>query len=139
VSTDDVRSEVKQEVGDGQARTIASQDQRIAAMAETETAQDAEIGRLDAAAATSDALVAELTAKALVRDARIAELVAEVEGLTAAMERRAVIEQAKGVIMSTMQCGPDAAFAVLVAQSQRENRKLSAIAAELAAMQDRRS
>lgn len=71
------------------------------------------------------------------QDARIAELVAEVDGLLAAMEHRAVIEQAKGVIMNTMHCSADAAFAVLVAQSQAQNRKVREIAAEIAAGQER--
>jgi AmiR/NasT family two-component response regulator len=53
------------------------------------------------------------------------------------MEHRAVIDQAKGVIMHTLHCGPDAAFAVLVAQSQAENRKVRDIAAEIAARQER--
>jgi AmiR/NasT family two-component response regulator len=71
------------------------------------------------------------------RDERIAALVAEVEGLNAAMEHRAIIEQAKGVIMSTLGCSDDAAFAVLVQQSQFQNRKLWDIAEELAHSQDR--
>ena len=78
-----------------------------------------------------------LEAEALLKDARIAELVQEVDGLHRAMDHRAVIEQAKGVIMGTMGCGPDAAFAVLVAQSQAQNRKLWDIALELAQAQDR--
>jgi AmiR/NasT family two-component response regulator len=81
--------------------------------------------------------VVRLRTEALVRDERLAELVREVEQLHAAREHQAVIEQAKGVIMSTMQCNADAAFAVLVAQSQTQNRKLRDIAAELVALQDR--
>jgi len=81
--------------------------------------------------------IAALEAEALARDERIRELVHEVEGLEAAREHAAVIEQAKGVIMATMGCGPDAAFAVLVAQSQAQNRKLRDVAAELAGSQDR--
>jgi hypothetical protein len=60
-----------------------------------------------------------LKAKALLRDGRIADLVEEVEGLQR-LEHAAAIEQAKGVIMHTAHCGPDAAFAVLVARSQRK-------------------
>jgi len=37
-----------------------------------------------------------------------------------------------------MGCGPDAAFAALVVQSQTENRKLAEIATELVAAQDQR-
>lgn len=81
--------------------------------------------------------IAALEAEALARDERIRELVREVEGLEAARVHAAVIEQAKGVIMATMGCGPDAAFAVLVAQSQAQNRKLRDVAAELAGSQDR--
>jgi ANTAR domain/GAF domain len=49
-------------------------------------------------------------------------------GLEHAMASRAVIEQAKGMIMVTGGCGPDEAFARLVATSQRTNRKLRDIA-----------
>jgi anti-anti-sigma factor len=68
-------------------------------------------------------------------DERIADLVREVEGLKTAMEHRATIEQAKGVIMATMRCGPEEAFALLVTQSQQENRKLWQIAAHLVRVQ----
>jgi AmiR/NasT family two-component response regulator len=84
-----------------------------------------------------DDRIKELEAEALVRDARIAALVDEVDGLLAARENAAVIEQAKGVIMSTTRCSADAAFAVLVAASQRENVKLATIAARIAAAQGR--
>ena len=87
------------------------------------------IERLQAAALVSDAA-------AVVSEARIAELVAEIEVLHRQMEHRAVIEQAKGVLMSSMQIGPDAAFAVLVAASQRENVKLRDVAARIASSQD---
>jgi hypothetical protein len=92
---------------------------------------------LERAARDRNERIERLEADALLSDARIAGLVAEVEGLNQAMEHRAVIEQAKGVIMSTMGCGADAAFAVLVVQSQTQNRKLWAVAAELAGLQVR--
>jgi hypothetical protein len=44
------------------------------------------------------------------------------------MEHRAVIEQAKGVLMATMGCRPDAAFAELAARSMNQNRKVRDIA-----------
>jgi AmiR/NasT family two-component response regulator len=69
------------------------------------------------------------------RDARIADLVSEVDGLNAALENRDVIGQAKGIIMSAMHCTADAAFAVLVQQSQLQNRKLWEVASELVAQQ----
>ena len=53
------------------------------------------------------------------------------QDLAAAMKSRAVIEQAKGILMGAQRCGPDEAFQVLVRASQRENRKLREIAEEL--------
>ena len=57
--------------------------------------------------------------------------------LAAALESRATIEQAKGVIMATTGCTPDDAFDLLRQQSQTENRKLRDIAAEVVARQKR--
>ena len=71
-----------------------------------------------------------------VRNEQIAALIHEIEQLHKAMESRAAIEQAKGVLMATMRIGPDAAFAVLVAASQRENRKVREIAERLVASQE---
>jgi GAF domain-containing protein len=48
--------------------------------------------------------------------------------LTRAMESRAVIEQAKGVLMSTHRVTADDAFDLLVARSQNQNRKLREVA-----------
>lgn len=53
------------------------------------------------------------------------------EQLGQAMQYRAVIEQAKGVLMATGGRNADEAFQVLVRASQRENRKLRDIAADL--------
>lgn len=53
--------------------------------------------------------------------------------LQESMASRAVIEQAKGIVMATQRCHADDAFAVLVRRSQHENRKLRDIAAELVA------
>ena len=49
----------------------------------------------------------------------------------AAIERRDVIGQAKGLIMAESQVTADEAFAMLVTASQRENRKLYQIAQDL--------
>jgi GAF domain-containing protein len=51
--------------------------------------------------------------------------------LQQAMASRAVIEQAKGILMAAQRCSPDEAFAILVRASQNQNRKLRAIAAEI--------
>ena len=53
--------------------------------------------------------------------------------LTIAMESRAEIEQAKGILMATQRCSPEEAFDLLRRASQRENRKLREIAAEIVA------
>jgi GAF domain-containing protein len=53
------------------------------------------------------------------------------ENLSTAMEHRAEIEQAKGIIVGASGCTPDEAFELLVKQSQHENRKLREIAIEL--------
>lgn len=51
--------------------------------------------------------------------------------LQAAMETRAVIEQAKGVLMAQQKCNADEAFDLLIRVSQRENRKLRTIAQDI--------
>jgi GAF domain-containing protein len=50
-----------------------------------------------------------------------------------AMENRAVIEQAKGIIMGERRCSADEAFAVLAKVSQESNRKVRDVAASLVA------
>ena len=55
------------------------------------------------------------------------------EQLRDAMASRAVIEQAKGIVMARERCNADAAFDALVRTSQRANRKLRDVAAELVA------
>ena len=53
--------------------------------------------------------------------------------LRQAMQSRAVIEQAKGVLMAGRGCSPDEAFAVLVDLSQQTNRKLRVVAESVVA------
>ncbi|MEO3924152.1 GAF and ANTAR domain-containing protein [Micromonosporaceae bacterium B7E4] len=48
-----------------------------------------------------------------------------------AMQSRAVIEQAKGIVMAERRCTPEEAFAILVKVSQDSNRKLRDVAAAL--------
>jgi GAF domain-containing protein len=60
------------------------------------------------------------------------------EQLDQAMKSRAVIEQAKGIVISTMRCDADQAFEVLVKQSQQQNRKLHEIAKEIVTNASRR-
>ena len=53
--------------------------------------------------------------------------------LNAALRSRAVIEQAKGILMGAQRCSADEAFQVMVRASQRENIKLRDIAARIVA------
>jgi GAF domain-containing protein len=53
--------------------------------------------------------------------------------LAKAMESRAVIEQAKGIVMHEQRCSADDAFALLTKVSQQANIKLRDIAAEMVA------
>lgn len=55
------------------------------------------------------------------------------EQLRTALTSRAVIDQAKGIIMAVRQVDADTAFAALVERSQRENRKLREVAEEFVA------
>jgi len=55
------------------------------------------------------------------------------EQMRQAMEGRAVIEQAKGVLIAQHRCTADEAFTRLVEASQRSNRKLRDVAAALVA------
>lgn len=80
------------------------------------------------------------------KDEEIQALMAEVNDLNLlvghlerAIENRSVIEQAKGIIMAAAGCCSDAAFAVLVAQSQAQNVKVRTLAEELVRRQNRKS
>jgi GAF domain-containing protein len=55
------------------------------------------------------------------------------EQLQQAMQSRAVIEQAKGILMGQRRCGPQEAFDLLVLLSQSSNRKLRDVAEALVA------
>jgi len=55
------------------------------------------------------------------------------ENLQRAMQSRAVIEQAKGILMGQNRCSADEAFAMLSLASQRSNRKLRDVAADIVA------
>lgn len=51
--------------------------------------------------------------------------------LREALRSRAVIEQAKGMLMARHRCDPDTAFGMLVAASRRDGRKLRDVAASM--------
>ena len=69
----------------------------------------------------------------------MAELINEIAGLRRAMASRAVIEQAKGIIIGSVGCDEDRAFEMLVRQSQHENRKLREVAEDLVRSKQRRA
>lgn len=58
---------------------------------------------------------------------------AENAQLREALGSRAVIEQAKGMLMAQHECDADTAFRVLVAASRRDGRKVRDVAASMAA------
>ena len=66
------------------------------------------------------------------------EAIEELEHLRVALEHRGSIELAKGLLMATLDCDEETAFAHLVAASQRSSRKLYAVAATLVAEHERR-
>jgi GAF domain-containing protein len=72
--------------------------------------------------------VAEAIAVAVVNAAAHAELADETRNMRTAMESRAVIEQAKGVLMAQRHVDAEVAFEILREASQRYNRKLRDIA-----------
>ena len=73
-----------------------------------------------------------VAAQTLIRDSRlVAELVSLRDNLTSALTSRAVIDQAKGIVMAKRGCTADEAFRVLTRLSNRSNRKLRDIAAEV--------
>lgn len=63
----------------------------------------------------------------------------ELDNIREALETRDLIGQAKGIIMGSMRCTADEAFLLLKKQSQAENLKLNAIAAEVVARTQRRT
>jgi hypothetical protein len=119
--------------------TLKIRDARILELLATIDLEESRITDLLSRLARTDDRVSELLEVIDLRDEQIVSLAVEIEGLLASQEFRGVIEQAKGVIMSTMQCSADAAFAILVAQSSSQNRKVRDIAMEIAALQDRKA
>jgi GAF domain-containing protein len=68
---------------------------------------------------------------AAVRAAFLSESYELAQQLQQALESRAIIEQAKGILMGVQGCGPDEAFEILKRASQNRNRKLRAVAEEI--------
>jgi hypothetical protein len=68
-----------------------------------------------------------------VLEAMVRRLSTQVEGLQEAMRQRAVIEQAKGVLVAREGCSAEEAFGTLVRSSQHRNVKVARVAAEVVA------
>ncbi|CCG01091.1 GAF and ANTAR domain-containing protein [Blastococcus saxobsidens] len=77
--------------------------------------------------------VAETIAVAVANADAHAQLAEQARNMRIAMESRAVIEQAKGVLMAQRHVDPEQAFEILREASQRYNRKLRDIAAGIVA------
>jgi anti-anti-sigma factor len=76
---------------------------------------------------------ADHAAVALTNHTRYALAVEQSAQLQQAMRSRAVIEQAKGVLVARLRCTPEEAFAHLAKRSQDTNRKLRDLAVEVVA------
>ncbi|MFZ3599758.1 ANTAR domain-containing response regulator [Streptomyces sp. BH104] len=70
----------------------------------------------------------DLAASCLVRDRSYQAALTEVDQLGSALRSRPVVDQACGIVMHVLGCGPDAAFTVLRRISQTTNRKLADVA-----------
>jgi GAF domain-containing protein len=68
---------------------------------------------------------------ALANAAALADALDEVAGMRTAMQTRAVIEQAKGILMRDRRCSADEAFRMLTHASNLSNRKLRDIATSI--------
>jgi hypothetical protein len=112
-------------------RTGRGDQDRIGELESTAEANRDHIEALEVAALNAEAA-------ALVSDARIFELAAEVDRLLAAQGEAIVIDQAKRTLMEMLDISEDAAFAVLVAASQRDDVSLHTIAHRVMTSQDRR-
>src|SRR4051794_21842925 len=86
---------------------------------------------MDEAAQELATTFAGYAAVAVVNAARFSSAEDRAQNMMAAMQSRAVIEQAKGIIMARERCTPDQAFQVLVKASQHRNMKLRDVAAAI--------
>ncbi len=86
---------------------------------------------LDADAVELLQIFAGYAAIALANHSLYASAVALSTNLQIALQSRAVIEQAKGVLVASLHCTPEEAFQHMVRRSQHANRKLREIATEI--------
>jgi GAF domain-containing protein len=95
-------------------------------------------GPFDVAAVELARAFAAVAAGAVDRAGEHAAAAETARTLRLAMETRAVIEQAKGVLMGRHHCSAEEAFRLLSIESQRTNRKLRDLAADLVGAVQRR-
>jgi len=100
------------------------------------TEQGRVVGVVGVAEQLSDDLLDRAVAEGTHNDSMALRLA---EQMRQAMETRAVIEQAKGMLIAAQGCTPDEAFQLLARASQRTNRKLRDIAASMVEGAARRS
>jgi GAF domain-containing protein len=94
-------------------------------------------GPLDAPTEALASAFGDYAAVALANAALLASRERLATHLQTAMVSRSVIDQAKGVIMSTVRCDADEAFRLLAKRSQQSNRKLRDLAVEIVAAAQR--
>ncbi|MBW3669698.1 MAG: GAF and ANTAR domain-containing protein [Actinobacteria bacterium] len=85
----------------------------------------------DDAARTIACLFADQVGIAAANASAYAEAYELSHQLREAMESRAVIEQAKGILIAAQRCTPEQAFDILKRASQNQNRKVRAVAVEI--------
>ena len=95
--------------------------------------------RLDDVFDDDDTAIGTLYARHVATVAAFYDRAEEADHLQRALESRAEIDQAKGIVMATTRCSADEAFDLLRQQSQNENRKLREVATDLVAQQQQRA
>jgi hypothetical protein len=111
------------------AGTAVAEELRVSALRARERSRQL-VARTEATLADSRETI-ELARSGELGSRHVEQMAEEIIGLRRAMATRAVIEQAKGILMVTTGRGVDEVFALMVDQSQHENRKLAEIAAEI--------
>lgn len=132
---------------DGALREAADRTGLVAVLAVPLRAGDATIGALNAFSRTPAGIDAEAASMIRAIAAPVAATLANArayrqveqlgEQLREALASRAVIEQAKGILMVRAGIDEDAAFALLRRTSQHQNRKLRDVAASVVGLRDR--
>jgi AmiR/NasT family two-component response regulator len=112
--------------GDDDLGTLRDEISRLLA-----AALQSDIDHTKVAAGVASAHEAELDQLLAAAEQSAEDRATEIDRLRRALESRDIVGQAKGVLIVAMRCSSEDAFAVLVEQAQREDRKLIEIAAEI--------